>query len=193
MQVVAVVFVLDFIFYVTHRLKHRWRWWWRLHETHHSSQDLDWFSSVRFHPLERLLDRTLYLFPLMILGVSEEALLILAAADALIGSFGHANLNWRIGPLIYVFVGPEMHRWHHVLDPERRECNYGNILSIFDWVFGTAYIARDNPETFGLADKKYPEGSFLKQFMYAFRPLKAAYGARESTDRVGREAQGGRI
>lgn len=168
-QSVAVIFVLDLVFYVIHRLKHRWRWWWRLHETHHSSRDLDWFSSVRFHPLEKLLDRTLYLVPLLFLGVSEQALLVLAALDALIASFSHSNLNWRIGPLIYVFVGPEMHRWHHSRDPRRQNCNFGNNLSIFDWAFGTAYISPENPAAFGVSDPNYPEGSFPKQFLYAFR------------------------
>jgi len=168
-QAPAIIIVLDLFFYVMHRLKHRWKWWWRLHETHHSSQDLDWFSSVRFHPVEKTLDRMIYLFPLLILGVSEEALLILAAVDAFVASFSHSNLNWRIGPLIYIFVGPEMHRWHHSRDSQRRECNYGNNLSVFDWMFGTAFLSRENPDSFGVDDPSYPEGNFYKQFIFAFR------------------------
>ncbi|MCG6871282.1 MAG: sterol desaturase family protein, partial [Gammaproteobacteria bacterium] len=49
-QAISIIVVLDFLFYWMHRAKHRWQWWWRLHETHHSSQEMDWFSSVRFHP-----------------------------------------------------------------------------------------------------------------------------------------------
>lgn len=170
-QSVAIIVLLDMFFYVMHRLKHRWQWWWRLHETHHSSQDLDWFSSVRFHPLEKVLDRTIYLLPLLFLGASKEALLVLATVDAMVASFSHSNLNWRIGPFIYIFVGPEMHRWHHSSDPKRRECNYGNNLSIFDWMFGTAYLTQENPTSFGLDDSRYPEGNMIKQFIYAFRPI----------------------
>ncbi len=169
-QAIAIIVTLDFFFYVMHRLKHRWTWWWRLHETHHSSRDLDWFSSVRFHPLEKLLDRTIYLFPLIFLGVSDEALLILATLDAFIASFAHANLRWRIGPLIYVFVGPEMHRWHHSDDPSRNHCNFGNNLSIFDWLFGTAYLTDEEPASFGVDDPDYPLGDIVAQFAYAFRP-----------------------
>jgi len=169
-QAVAVIVILDFFFYVMHRLKHRWTWWWRLHETHHSSRELDWFSSVRFHPLEKLLDRGIYLFPLLFLGVSEESLMILAATDALIASFCHANLNWRIGPLIYVFNGPEMHHWHHACGADRRDCNFGNNLSVFDWLFGTAYLSSHEPREFGVDDRNYPEGNIIRQFFYAFRP-----------------------
>ncbi len=171
MQAVVIIVVLDFFFYVMHRAKHRWTWWWRLHETHHSSQDLDWFSSVRFHPMEKLLDRVIYLFPLLFIGVSEEALVILATVDALMASFCHANLNWRIGPFIYVFNGPEMHRWHHTRSRHTSDCNFGNNLSVFDWLFGTARLSRDKPADFGVPDPAYPEGNFIRQFFYAFRPL----------------------
>jgi sterol desaturase/sphingolipid hydroxylase (fatty acid hydroxylase superfamily) len=169
MQTVAIIVALDLIFYVLHRWKHGSPWLWRLHETHHSSEDLDWLSSVRFHPLEKVFDRTIYLFPLLFLGVSETALLILAAVDATIATFSHSNVNWRIGPLIYVFVGPEMHRWHHSSDPRHQHCNFGNNLSIFDWLFGTAFLSRDHPREFGLNDPSYPERSFPRQFLYAFR------------------------
>ena len=168
-QAAAVIFIIDFIFYIMHRLKHQWQWWWRLHQTHHSSKDLDFLSAVRFHPLEKLLDRIVYLFPLLVLGVSNEALFIWAAVDSFMGMFSHSNLKWRIGPLKYVFVGPEMHHWHHTRDPEMRECNYGNHLSIFDWIFGTAYISKKEPTEFGVDDPEYPERSVVKQFFHAFR------------------------
>jgi sterol desaturase/sphingolipid hydroxylase (fatty acid hydroxylase superfamily) len=169
-QVLAVLFILDFIFYVTHRLKHRWNWWWRLHETHHSSVEMDFLSSARFHPVEKLLDRTIYVFPLLFLGVSETAILIWAGFDVFFGMMSHSNLNWRIGPLIYIFVGPEMHRWHHVKDPQIRECNYGNNFSIFDWIFGTAYVSYNVPGEYGVEEVNFPHNNIVKQFFFAFRP-----------------------
>jgi sterol desaturase/sphingolipid hydroxylase (fatty acid hydroxylase superfamily) len=171
-QAAAIVVALDLVFYVLHRLKHdrRLLWLWRLHETHHASEDLDWFSSVRFHPVEKLLDRGIYLGPLLFLGVSDEALLVLAATDAAISTFSHANLDWRIGPLIYVFNGPEMHRWHHAKDPARQSCNFGNNLSVFDWLFGTAYLSRERPRDFGLRDPSYPRESLAGQLARPFRP-----------------------
>lgn len=185
-QALAVIVVLDFFFYVMHRLKHRWTWWWRLHETHHSSREMDWFSSVRFHPLEKLLDRGIYLFPLLFLGVSEESLVILAATDALIASFCHANLNWRIGPLIYVFNGPEMHHWHHACGADRRDCNFGNNLSVFDWLFGTAYLSSREPREFGVDDRNYPEGNIVRQFFYAFRPRRSPTSSpRQDAEAIG--------
>jgi sterol desaturase/sphingolipid hydroxylase (fatty acid hydroxylase superfamily) len=172
-QAIAVVVVLDFFFYWMHRAKHRYDWWWRLHETHHSSRDLDWFSSVRFHPLEKILDRAIYLAPLLFLGVSDQALLILAGLDAAVATISHANVRLRIGPLIYLFVGPEMHRLHHARASTAQRCNFGNNLSIFDWLFGTAVLREVLPEEFGLDDEGYPEGNMVRQFFYAFRPFPA--------------------
>ena len=85
---------------------------------HHSSQDLDWFSSVRFHTLEKILDRTIYLAPLLFFGVSDEAVLaklVLAGLDAVVATISHANVRLRIGPLIYL----EMHRLHHPHEHQR--------------------------------------------------------------------------
>jgi sterol desaturase/sphingolipid hydroxylase (fatty acid hydroxylase superfamily) len=84
-QALVLLLVLDFLFYVMHRLKHRWAWWWRLHETHHSSVELDWLAAARFHPLEKIIDRTVFLLPLTAIGTSETALLIWAAVDAFFG------------------------------------------------------------------------------------------------------------
>jgi sterol desaturase/sphingolipid hydroxylase (fatty acid hydroxylase superfamily) len=174
LQALVLLLVLDFFFYVTHRLKHRWHWWWRLHETHHSTEDMDFLSTVRFHPLEKALDRTIYLLPLLVLGVSDRALVIWAAVDAFFGMLIHSNLDIHLGPLIYVLNGPELHRWHHSRDRGRRECNYGNNFSIFDWTFGTAYLTREHPAGFGIDDPGYPEGNVVRQFLYAFRPVRQA-------------------
>ena len=168
-QAGAVILTFDFIFYWTHRAKHRFDWWWRLHETHHSSVELDWFSSVRFHPLEKILDRTIYLAPLIIFGVSEEALLILAGVDALLGTLAHANIRLNLGPLQYVFVGPQMHRWHHSATGDNQRSNFGNNLSVFDWIFGTARRHASAPVEFGTADPAFPRGNIVSQFFYVFR------------------------
>ena len=45
------IFILgDFIGYWTHRFFHTGRWW-KFHAVHHSSQEVDWLSSLRVHPV----------------------------------------------------------------------------------------------------------------------------------------------
>ncbi len=49
-----------------------------------------------------------------------------------------------LGPFMkYIFNSPEMHIWHHAYDiPEDRRygVNFGLTLSVWDWIFRTAYI-----------------------------------------------------
>ena len=179
-QTVVVIVVLDFFFYWMHRLKHRWDWWYRLHETHHSPVEMDWFSSVRFHPFEKILDRFIYLFPLTFLGTGNEALFILALVDAGVATFSHSNTRLRLGPLNYLVVGPEMHRWHHAANDVDPRTNYGNNLSIFDWIFGTGRLhAGEQPKELGCGDPHFPEGNIVKQFVFAFRPFEKEEGEAE--------------
>lgn len=170
LQATVLVVVLDFFFYVMHRLKHRWHWWWRLHETHHSSEQMDFLSSVRFHPLEKLLDRLLFLLPLAVLGADDPALLVWSGFDVFFGMLNHSNTRIRLGPLHAVFVGPEMHLWHHARDPRLGDCNYGNNLAIFDWLFGTARLVPREPRDFGIPSRPYPQENPVRQFLFAFRP-----------------------
>lgn len=173
-QVAALLFTLDLVFYVMHRAKHRYRWWWRLHETHHSSDTLDFMSSVRFHPLEKILDRLIYMLPLTLLGAEESALIVWSAIEVASGMLIHSNTRFSIGPFIYVFVGPEMHQWHHALAREYQDSNFGNVLSLFDWICGTAYVGATRPEAFGIPVEAYPHDNILRQFLFAFRPVTVA-------------------
>lgn len=153
LEALTLIVVLDGVYYLLHRLKHA-TWLFRLHETHHSSRVLDWFASVRFHPLEKLFDRTIYLLPLVLLAPSEPALLILACVDAVVATLSHANVRLEYGPLQYLVVSPKMHRYHH--SPEGERYNFANNLAVFDWVFGTAKIPTDTSHEVGLGDPTYP-------------------------------------
>ncbi len=169
-QVLVVVVSLDLLFYAMHRMKHRFGWWWRLHETHHSSETLDFLSATRFHPLEKVLDRAVFLAPLALLDPSETALVVWSSIDVFLGMLNHSNVQLRFGPLRYIFVVPEMHRWHHARGDEKHGCNFGNNLSLFDWLLGTAVLPPAPPDRFGLDEPGYPHDDILGQFAFAFRP-----------------------
>jgi sterol desaturase/sphingolipid hydroxylase (fatty acid hydroxylase superfamily) len=66
-----------------------------------------------------------------------------------------------------------MHRLHHARASTTQRCNFGNNLSIFEWLFAAAVLRDALPEEFGLDDEAYPEGNIVRQFFYAFRPFPA--------------------
>ena len=52
------------------------------------------------------------------------------------GLISHFNVDIRMGVANYLFVGPELHRYHHSANVDESK-NYGATLSIFDQLFGT--------------------------------------------------------
>ncbi|HXJ35303.1 MAG TPA: sterol desaturase family protein [Candidatus Eisenbacteria bacterium] len=170
---VPIVFVLaDFLSYWQHRLFHR-RALWPIHAVHHSSTQLDWLSSGRFHPLNEIGAQLIYVPPILACGFHPYTFLVLAPFTTWYVVFLHANLGWTFGPLRYVVTSPAFHRWHHTAAEEGRDKNFAGILAIWDVLFGTYYLPRGRVATvFGSSDP-VPDG-FLRQLAYPLVPLARA-------------------
>ena len=174
-QVLFFLVTHDFYIYCFHRFQHGNKWLWRLHEAHHSTPNVDWLSGVRSHSLEILINQTVEFAPMVLLGASPETAIIKGTLSAVWGMFIHANIDVKLGRLQYVFNGPEMHRWHHALDREAYDTNFGTKLAIWDWLFGTAFFPdrkTRRAQQYGLEDPSFPLGNgaaYFKQHAYAFR------------------------
>jgi sterol desaturase/sphingolipid hydroxylase (fatty acid hydroxylase superfamily) len=154
-QFVVLLVVSDFVQWATHNLLHRVPWLWTFHKVHHAIDTMDWIGNWRFHWVEILVYRTTQWLPLALLGASAEAAFAVAVFGTFWGNFNHANLNVSLGPLGYVFNSPRMHLWHHDGSSEGGPAkNFGIVLSLWDFLFKTAYWPRDrNPDRLG-----YPGG-----------------------------------
>lgn len=162
----------DFYIYWFHRLQHISPWLWRIHEAHHSVDDVDWLSGARSHVLEICINQTIEFAPIALLGAAPEVALMKATLDAVWGMYIHSNLNVRSGALQYLINGPEMHRWHHARDLAAPGKNYGTKLAIWDHCFGTAYRPPEKPTRYGL-DEPYPKRgalAYFTQHLYSFLP-----------------------
>lgn len=167
LQVVEVLLAADLIGYATHRLFHR-GWLWRVHAIHHSSEDLDWLSATRLHPLNEILTRLAQILPLYLLGMRGTALASVLPVFAFWAIFIHANVRWDFGPLRYVIATPAFHRWHHTSESEGLDKNFAGLFPWIDLLFGTFYMPRGRvAETFGLAGERVPRG-LLGQLAYPF-------------------------
>ena len=60
--------VIDLVKYLVHFAMHRIAWLWRVHRMHHTDQDYDFTTGLRFHPFEVLLSVTAYLTVIAALG-----------------------------------------------------------------------------------------------------------------------------
>jgi sterol desaturase/sphingolipid hydroxylase (fatty acid hydroxylase superfamily) len=162
----------DFYIYWFHRLQHHSDVLWRIHEAHHSVDDVDWLSGTRSHVFEILINQTIEFLPIVLLGAAPEVALMKATLDAVWGMYIHSNIDVRTGWLQRVINGPEMHRWHHARDLPAPGKNFATKLAVWDFLFGTAHLPPEKPARYGLADSRYPKAgafAYLLQHWYSFR------------------------
>jgi lathosterol oxidase len=167
-QLVLLLVCADFVQYFCHRTFHEVPALWRFHAVHHSSEHMDWLAGSRSHFVEILVDRSLVMVPLYLLGADRAALdayVLFAAVQAV---FIHANVRLPFGPLKYVLTTPQFHHWHHSSDKPAIDTNYAVHLPVFDMLFGTFHMpAQHWPVQYGTT-KRLPR-TFTAQWWYPFR------------------------
>lgn len=187
LAVVAVVF--DLGLYTMHVLSHRWPWAWRLHAIHHSAERLYWLNGERRHPLSALLMAAPGLLLIALLGAPPVLVSAWLAVVAVHLAFQHANLDYRLGPLRRWIAGAETHRWHHKRDYEDAQVNFGEVLLVWDRLFGTfaepAQTLRSNEV--GLRRRDMP-AAYLGQLRWPFTMPEELRGAFEARLVAGEDA-----
>jgi len=170
-QVVLLVICADFVLYWSHRLFHEVPSLWKFHAVHHSVETMDWLAGSRNHFFQAVVDRSLAMVPLYLLGVDKAALDIYVAFAALQAVFVHANIGIPFGPLKYIIATPQYHHWHHSTDRPAIDTNYAVHTPLFDRLFGSYHMPVDHwPQEYGTT-QRLPRG-FISQFLYPFRSSK---------------------
>lgn len=176
-QVLLAGLILDLTLYTMHRASHANAFLWRLHAIHHSAERLYWLNGGRRHPLSALVLAGPGLTVLFLLGATPIAVGAWLSFMSVHLAFQHANLDYRLGPARHVLSVAEMHRWHHKRDFEDAQVNFGEVLLIWDWLFGSYHDAPRSPgkSEIGLQDRTVPT-SYWSQLLW---PFHGVYAARE--------------
>jgi sterol desaturase/sphingolipid hydroxylase (fatty acid hydroxylase superfamily) len=165
----AIVFVAEFANYWVHRLSHefkdsRWGdWFWRMHRTHHTANYVNVTLVFRISVFWGLVAGLTWSFALALyLGLAKPAGVAIALFTFW-GIFTHSDFRWDIparthrwfGPVFraleHVIVSPGMHHSHHGYGKDGGNFrNFGVLLSIYDWVFGTLFIPEGRPFRYGI-------------------------------------------
>jgi sterol desaturase/sphingolipid hydroxylase (fatty acid hydroxylase superfamily) len=157
----------DFITYWTHRLFHGDQLW-KYHAVHHSSEELEWISAARFHPINLFLGSVAADVILLLAGISPNVFVVLGPITIAHSAFVHANLDWTLGPFKYVIATPVFHRWHHTAADRGGEKNFAATFPVLDLIFGTFYMpAGEKPDRYGIDDREFPT-SFGAQLLHPF-------------------------
>ncbi len=121
------------------------------------------------------------------IGFGIQEFFLVHMFTVFVGHLNHANVDWNYGIFGYLFNDPKMHIWHHSKAlPEDRPygMNFGLSLSIWDYLFGTAYIPQEGKDIeLGFeGDEDFPK-DFKNQMVFPFRKKKeqkTVYNLKES-------------
>ena len=167
-QVIIIILCADFVLYWSHRLFHETPKLWPIHAVHHSVEHMDWLAGSRNHIVQTIIDRSLAMVPLYLLGPDKAALDIYVTFAALQAVIVHANVNIPFGPLKYLIVTPQYHHWHHSTDKPAIDTNYAVHTPLYDRLFGTYHMPTEHwPEKYGTT-KRLPR-TFWGQLVYPFK------------------------
>lgn len=166
----VVFLVADFLTYWVHRLSHDLPWLWPVHALHHSAEELNPITAFRHHPLYSV---TTTLIVGTGVGVAQGAMLVLLTGSLDVALLAGVNLFYALFNLFasnlrhshiwlrypraveHILISPAQHQCHHSVDPRHHNRNYGEVLALWDWMFGTLYLtAADETIRFGLGDAR---------------------------------------
>ncbi|MGQ0565112.1 MAG: sterol desaturase family protein [Gemmobacter sp.] len=169
MLAALVLFVVsDFVNYWYHRFHHDWRLLWPIHALHHSAEELNPVTAYRHHPLYIVLAVPLNA---VVIGVAQALLLVFmtgsldlfllagtnffyAVFNLFASNLRHSHIWLRYPRVLeHILISPAQHQCHHSVDPRHHNRNYGEVLALWDWMFGTLYLPEpDETIRFGLGD-----------------------------------------
>ena len=142
--------MIDFVFYIYHRMSHRVRFLWAIHLSHHSSEEMNFAVSFRqawFGPISKIP----FFMVLPLLGFDPTIIAVAGVMSTLWGIVGHTQIVGKLGFIEWVFNTPSHHRVHHGSNKQYIDKNYGNLLIIWDRIFGT-FEPEEEPVRFGLVN-----------------------------------------
>jgi sterol desaturase/sphingolipid hydroxylase (fatty acid hydroxylase superfamily) len=137
---VATILLRSLATYALHRLSHSVPILWRVHRIHHCDTAIDLSTGFRNHPLELAISLIVFAAAAAALGLSAPALAIYEVAAAAFAIWDHANMRLPdplCRALRLLVVTPAMHHIHHSALRAQTDSNFGDVLSIWDRLFGT--------------------------------------------------------
>jgi len=136
--ILVLVVVTDLLFYVTHIVQHRIRWFWATHITHHSSSRMNLSTALRQNFTSALNGNWMcWWVPLALIGFDKDWVLIAIESNLVYQFFMHTEAVKKLGWYEKWFNTPSHHRVHHGSNPKQIDTNFGGILIVWDKLFGT--------------------------------------------------------
>ena len=169
---VLLFLVTDLVWYWYHRLGHKVNLFWGVHIVHHQSEDFNYTASVRVTFFQAII-RGAFWCVLPLIGFPPHMVVIILLIHGAYPFFTHTRLIGKLGWLEYVIVTPSHHRVHHSSNPQYLDKNFGDVLIIWDKIFGTFEQEEEEPR-YGIT-KPLKSCSFLWQHFHFMLEMFVAF------------------
>jgi sterol desaturase/sphingolipid hydroxylase (fatty acid hydroxylase superfamily) len=171
LAVAVLLFLIDdFCRFALHFAHHKLPVLWPFHEVHHSAQVLMPMTFFRAHPVYFFVQRLLIstcsgalqgIVAVTAFGAIEDWVFYAASLPPMVYMLAGVHLRHSHIPVRYgrwgeaILISPYLHQLHHSIDPAHRDVNFGEVLSVWDRLFGTLRRPAETvPLTFGLTDER---------------------------------------
>jgi len=176
---------IDFAGYWNHRLSHKVNFFWNQHVIHHSSEEFNLACALRQSVSNLLGYFPFLLIPAALVGVPNEVIAILAPIHLFAQFWYHTQHIGKMGWFEYIIITPSQHRVHHAINPEYIDKNLGQILSIWDRMFGTFQEELDEvPPQYGILKPAATWNPIHINFQHIWRLIKDAWRTKSFWDKI---------
>jgi sterol desaturase/sphingolipid hydroxylase (fatty acid hydroxylase superfamily) len=176
---------IDFAGYWNHRLNHKINVFWNQHVIHHSSEEFNLACALRQSISNLLGYFPFFLIPAALFGVPHEVIAIIAPIHLFAQFWYHTQHIGKLGWLEYLIITPSQHRVHHAINPEYIDKNLGQILSVWDRIFGTFQEELDDvPPQYGVLKPADTWNPLLINFQHIWRLIKDAWRTNSFWDKL---------
>ena len=183
---VLVAFVVqDITGYWMHRLNHRVNVFWNRHIIHHSSEEFNLSCALRQSISETVHFGAILMIPAAILGVPANIFAVLAPIHLFMQFWYHTRLIDKMGWLEKIIVTPSHHRVHHAINPQYIDKNYGQILIIWDKMFGSFQPELDSVEpVYGILRPVKTWNPVIINYKHLWQLIQDAFYAERIWDKI---------
>ncbi|WP_221284613.1 sterol desaturase family protein [Mucilaginibacter sp. SP1R1] len=173
---VSLFILMDLCEYIYHVIMHKFDFLWKFHLVHHSDLKVDVSTTIREHPGETFVRTGFLILWVFLLGPLAGVLVLRQTVQTFSNIVAHTEfrLPARTNKIVgFIFITPNLHQVHHHYQLPYTDCNYGDVLSIWDRIFGTYAELGKEATVFGVDTHMEPliNGKFLNILKIPFQPL----------------------
>lgn len=179
----------DFSKFFIHRMMHKSKILWSFHKVHHSAETMSPITVYRVHPVESLIygirgtivtGAVIGLFAFCF-GTDSLNIISIIGVNIFTFLFNIAGSNLRHSHIRLTYwkwlerfiISPAQHQLHHSKAQKHFGKNFGAMLAVWDWAFGSLHISEKNaPLIYGLRPDEMPASGLRHLYL---KPLLEAY------------------